>query len=282
MNWLTVLFVSAATIVIVMIARLVHQLFLKTRLTDALIQHDNAAVGMSVAGYIFGVLLVIIAVLSGPGHEDIITDFILVTTYGISGIVYMALAGKYGLSFCLNPSVNTSAHTGNTAAGITVGAGYVATGLIVSGVFSGEGEGDILASLFFLFLGQITLFGCTFLYRYLTKYNDIQEIANGNTAAALSYAGLMIAVGLIIGDAVTGEFIGYSEGIEDFSKGVLAVLILYPIRQILVQSILLGGRISFYGGRLDDEISTEKNIAAGVIEAATYIAAALFATQVVS
>ncbi len=282
MNWLTVLFVSAATIVIVVIARLVHQMFLKTRLTDALIQHDNAALGMSVAGYIFGVLLVIIAVLTGPGHDDILTDFILVTMYGISGIVYMALAGIFGLSFCLNPSVNTSVRSGNTAAGITVGAGYVATGLIVSGVFSGEGEGDILAAILFLILGQITLFGCTLLYRYLTRYDDIQEIVNGNTAAALSYAGLMIAVGLIIGDALTGEFIGYREGIEDFSIGVLAVFVLYPIRQILVQSILLGGRISFYGGRLDDEISTEKNIAAGVIEAATYIAAALFATQVVS
>ncbi|MFN8358452.1 MAG: DUF350 domain-containing protein [Candidatus Kapaibacterium sp.] len=279
MNWLTLLFVSAATIVIVMIARLVHQMFLKTRLTEVLIQHDNAALGMSVAGYIFGVLLIIISVLTGPGHDDILTDFILVTTYGISGILYMALAGKFGLSFCLNPSVNASAQAGNIASGITVGSGYIATGLIVSGVFSGEGEGNILASLVFLVLGQITLYGCTFLYRFLTTYDDIQEITTGNAAAALSYAGLMIAVGLIVGDALTGEFTSYQEGIQDFSIGVLAVLILYPIRQILVQSILLGGRISLYGGRLDEEISAQKNIAAGVIEAVTYISAALYATH---
>ncbi len=281
MNWLTLCFVSVVTIVMLVIARLVHQLFLKTRLTDVLIQHDNAALGMSVSGYILGVLLVIISVLKGPGHEDILTDFILVTTYGISGIFYMALASKFGMSFCLNSSINSAALSGNTAAGITSGAGFVATGMIVSGVFSGEGEGSILASIFFLLLGQITLFGCTYLFRYLTKYNDVKEIEQGNIAAALSYAGLIIAVGMIVGNALTGTFVGYMEGIQDFSMGVLAVLVIYPIRQILVQSILLGGRVSFYGGRLDEEISTEKNIAAGVIEAVTYLAAALFATQIV-
>jgi hypothetical protein len=61
---------------------------------------------------------------------------------------------------------------------------------------------------------------------------------------------------------------------------MLLTLSFYPVRQIVVQMLLLGGGFSLHNGRLDHEIATDGNVGAGVIEAIGYLATALVITRI--
>jgi hypothetical protein len=51
-----------------------------------------------------------------------------------------------------------------------------------------------------------------------------------------------------------------------------------PVRQLVVQGLMLGGPVRWRGTLLDHEIATDKNIAAGLLEATAYLSTALFIT----
>jgi hypothetical protein len=61
---------------------------------------------------------------------------------------------------------------------------------------------------------------------------------------------------------------------------LLVALALYPVRQVIVQMLFLGGGLSFRNGRLDREIAQDQNVGAGLLEAVGYLAAALVVTRI--
>jgi uncharacterized membrane protein YjfL (UPF0719 family) len=281
MQWQPILFISIATVILLVVARVINQFVMSIHLTEALVHKDNPAVGIQIAGYIFGAFLIIGSVLTGNGTGKVLTDAILVSVYGVSGIIILALVSSSSLNLLLSSNAGEAIRKGNVAAGITAAGSFVATAGVIAACVAGDAEGgNALTSIIFLVLGQFSLLLITYLFRFLTAYDDVQEILNGNIPAALSYAGLMIAVGLIIGHATAGDFIDYSKSFLDFSKAIIAVVALYPIRQFLVQGLLLGCGFSLYGGELDNEISRDRNINAGIIEAVSYIGAALLIVSV--
>jgi uncharacterized membrane protein YjfL (UPF0719 family) len=281
MNWQNIIFVSVATIVLLAIARVVNQLIMRTSMTDSLIQRDNPAVGIEIAGYLLGVILIITSILSGPGHENLWSNVLWVGIYGIGGILLLTLVTVPSIQIILSADAMTSIKNGNVAAGIVVAGSYIGTAAVISGSFAGEGTGNIVSAIIFYAVGQISFLVITFIFRLLTAYDDSKEVMNGNVPAALSYAGNMISVGLIVGNAVLGNFLDYQTSLISFGKALLVVLALYPIRQWVVQGIFLGGGFKIYGGRLDMEISKDRNLNAGLLEATTYIATAILVTRLV-
>jgi uncharacterized membrane protein YjfL (UPF0719 family) len=275
MVWQTILFVCTATIILLIVARFVNQLVMKTSMTDALINKDNPAFGVQVGGYLFGVILIITAVLSGPGHKDIMIDVMWVLIYGIAGIILLAIIALWATRIILSAKCLESIRQGNIAAAIAMAGAFIGTGAVISATVTGESTGTWIPTVVFFVAGIIAFFVITYLYRLLTSYDDVKEILDKNVPAAMSYAGMMIAVGLIVGNAIKGNFISYEASFKDFGYALIVVVALYPVRQWIVQGLLLGGGFSLYGGRLDSEISKDRNINAGVIEATTYIATAL-------
>ena len=280
MEWQVVLFIAGAVVVLLIIARLANQFLMHERMTDALTQRDNPGIGVALAGYLFGVIMIITDVLSGPGHADWVKDAMWVGIYGVGGILFLIFVSTIELRWILSKDALKSCREGNTAAGIAIAGSYIATSQVIAATVSGEGSGGtfVTAIVFFL-VGQITLLLVTVLFRVLTSYKDTEEILKGNVAAALSYAGVMIAVSIIVSNSIRGDFTDYETSLKDFGFAMIGVVALYPIRQFLVQGILLGAGFKLYGGALDDEISRDKNVSAGVIEAMTYIAAAILATR---
>jgi hypothetical protein len=61
---------------------------------------------------------------------------------------------------------------------------------------------------------------------------------------------------------------------------LLAVFVLYPVRQIIVQMLMLGGGFSLRHGRLDREVAEDQNAGAGLLEAVGYVATALLITRI--
>jgi uncharacterized membrane protein YjfL (UPF0719 family) len=285
MNWQasaeSVLFVGAAAVILLVVARFVNQILMNVRLTESLVHKENPAMGVQVSGYVFGMLLIIASVLTGEGSGSLFADARDVALYGVTGILLLALSSSLLLRVFVSGGALDSVREGNVAVGVVSAGTYIAVAIITAACVSGEARGGNFATaLVFMLAGFIALLSITFLFRRLTAYDDAHEILSGNLAASLSYAGLIIAIGIIVGNAVKGDFVDYVTSFTGFGKTLLAVVALYPIRQFLVQGLLLGTGFHLYGGGLDAEISRDKNINAGVIEAASYIGAALLLASV--
>jgi uncharacterized membrane protein YjfL (UPF0719 family) len=113
------------------------------------------------------------------------------------------------------------------------------------------------------------------LYRALTTYDDAEQVEGENLAAAISYGGISIAVAAIVARALEGEFAGWIPSLTGFGMLVATALGLYPIRQFVVQGLLLGGKPSLRGGDLDEAVGRDRNVAAASLEAASYLGTAL-------
>ncbi len=280
MDWQSICFIIATTVVLLAIARYANQFLMQRVMSDELTKSDNAALGVAMAGYLFGVMLIIADVLSGEGHGDWLKDTLSVAGYGIFGIVFLLFVGAFEMRLILSSRTLEQVRSGNLAAGIALTGSFISTSQIIAATVCGEGSGgNVMTAIVFFVIGQISLLLITYVYRFLTDYDDAAEIMNGNNAAALSYAGMMIAVAIVVAQAIRGDFTDYVSSLMDYSAALIVVLAFYPVRQIFIQGILLGGGFKFYGGRLDEEIGKDKNIGAGFIEAATYISTALLAVR---
>lgn len=280
MDAATIGFVVIAVVVLLIIARLAYRLVLGQSMTRALIDHDNQAAAVALAGFLLGVIQVIIPILSGPGHS-FWADMRGVALYGIGGIIAMTAAGLIFEQYSVRTGVKLREEVAknNLAAGIVDGAIHFASGQIVAGALTGDG-GAIMPTVVFWVAGFVALILLTQVFRLLTGYNDSRMINEGNVAAALGSAGLIISIGMMVGYAVSGTFTGYAEGFRSFGLMLLVVFFLYPVRQIIVQTILLGGGFSLWKGRLDAEIADDRNVGAGLLEAVGYLATALVVTNI--
>ncbi|MGH9802262.1 MAG: DUF350 domain-containing protein [Blastocatellia bacterium] len=279
MDATTIGFVVLAVIVLLIIARVVFRLVLGQSVTDTLINRDNKAAAVSLCGFLLGVINVVIPILSGPSHS-FWGDVKGVLAYGVGGIVAMAVASLIFEQYSRATGVplREQIAAGNLAAGIVDGAIHLASSQIVAGALSGDG-GSIVPTVVFWLAGIAALIVLTHIFRMLTAYDDSDLIKNGNVAAALGCAGLVVAIGMMVGSAVSGSFTGYADSFRQFGMALLIVLILYPVRQIIVQMLFLGAGFSFKGGRLDREIVEDKNVGAGLLEAVGYLATALIVTR---
>jgi uncharacterized membrane protein YjfL (UPF0719 family) len=279
MDATTIGFVGLAVIVLLIIARVVFQIALGQSVTDTLINRDNKAAAVSLCGFLLGVINVVIPILSGPSHS-FWADVKGVLAYGVGGIVAMAVASMIFEQYSRATGVplREQIGAGNLAAGIVDGAIHLASSQIVAGALTGDG-GSIVPTVVFWLAGVAALVVLTHVFRMLTAYDDADLIKNGNVAAALGCAGLIVAIGMMVGSAVSGSFTGYADSFRQFGVALLVVLILYPVRQIIVQMLFLGAGFSFKGGRLDHEIAEDRNVGAGLLEAVGYLATALIVTR---
>jgi uncharacterized membrane protein YjfL (UPF0719 family) len=274
-----VVFIVVAALVLLALARWILQWMYGRPLRILLTEHDNPAVGVAVVGYLFGALWTI-KVLLGTPSQGFWRDVAGVLLYGALGLVLLTVVAMVSCRLFLGSHVREQLDAHNVAAAIVVAAVYVATSLTYSGALDGEGGGFWVLVLFFV-LGQLALLGITYAFRWLTGYNDVQEIAAGNVAAALALAGLLVAVGVVVGRAAAGTFTGFLSSFGGFVIAVLGVVVFYPVRQLVVQSLILGGPIRWHGTLLDSEIAQDRNIAAGLLEAVGYLTTALFVTYMI-
>ena len=65
-----------------------------------------------------------------------------------------------------------------------------------------------------------------------------------------------------------------------FLLALLIVVVFYPVRQVVVQGLILGGALRWRAILLDREIAQDRNVAAGLLEGVAYLATALFLAYV--
>jgi len=266
---------GAATTLIMLILFLAGKRSLATDLTKG-----NSAQRLLAVGQVSAIFLVAAnAVKSSVKGMDIGHDAMWVGAFGVVGVVLIAITGEIGVRLLLSSRLPQEIQRGNLAAGLAGGAHYIATGIITSHAMSGNDVKTLGISVVFFVLGQVTLHVFVSLFRALTTYDDAEQIAGENIAAAMSYAGAAIAVAIIIARATEGDFTGWGSSIRGYLGVLAGGLALYPVRQIFVQMLLLRAPLKLRGGPLDQGIAVDRSEGIGALEAVTYVATALSITR---
>jgi len=206
---------------------------------------------------------------------DMMRDALVALVFGVAGLVLIQVVGHAASRLLLRGRLRSELDRGNVAAGIAAGSHYVAIGLFASRAVAGSDLHGLGLSVAFFAIAQVTHMTFLMLFRALTVYDDSEQIEGDNVAAAISYAGVTIAIALVIGRALEGDFEGWKVSLKGFGLLALWVLALYPIRQVIVQGLLLGKQPCLRGGAFDDAIVQERNVGMAAMEAGTYVAAAL-------
>ena len=239
-------------------------------LRTELIEKDNLAVALAVAGYYLGLVIVLSGVVSGPASFSLLDDLIGLAIFGLLGIVLL------NVSAWLNDKVVFSkfaiereiVEDRNVGVGILEGANYVAVGLITAGAMSGEG--GLASGLAFWIAGLVALIVAGILYDRITSYDLHDEIEKNNIAVATAFAGVLIGFGNVIRLAGEGDFVSWNESLTGFGYYTLVGLVLLPFIRLFADKVLLPG------ARLSDELVQEQpNLGAGVIEGVSYLAASM-------
>ncbi len=242
--------------------------------TDELTERDNPAFGAAFTGYLAGVGIALTGAF--PSQQTLFKDALLTMTYsGVLAILLMRVSIWVNNTFVLS---RFSGHDEilrdhNMGAGIAVGGSSIGTGLVLAAIMTGESENYLLGIrdiLIYWAVGQTLFIGGAHLFFRVAGY-DVQGILekNNNTAAGISLAGFLIALGVFVWSVsrnASGNIL------PEVGTTVLLALIggaVLLMSRVLTEKLILP-RINFA-----KEISTDENKAAGLVSAACSIVTAL-------
>ena len=235
-----------------------------------LLEKDNLALAVTVAGYYLGLVVVLGGVVSGPASISLLDDVAGLVIYGGLAIVLLNLSAWVNdrLVFSKFDNEREIVEDRNVGVGILEGANYVAVGLITAGAMSGEG--GMASGLVFWVTGLAALVVAGVLYDRITPYDLHDRIEGNNVAVAVAFAGVLVGFGNVIRLAGEGDFVSWNESMAEFGYYLVVGLVLLPFVRLFADKVLLPG------ARLTDELVQEQpNLGAGVIEGVTYLAASI-------
>ncbi len=257
---LTVLAFIGVYGVLFLAAKALKDVLTSYSLVEELGHKDNFAVGISLGGYFLATAFIFAGVVSGPSR-GLGQDIVEVLGYSLLGLIFLN-ATRWCIDkfvfheFCNNTEIVEDQNCGMAA---VRGGAYVATGLIAAGSLHGEGGGILTACVFFV-LGQISLFVFTRIYDFTTPYHLQNQVRENNTAAGIAFGGTLMALGIVLGKAVSGNFIGWAENLIIFAELAVTGIVILQISRILMDKLILRGH------DLNKEISEDRNMAAGFLE----------------
>lgn len=245
-------------------------------LRDELVKKDNFALALSVFGYYLGLIIALGGTLSGES-AGWISDLFDIFYYGIVSIILLNISAVINDKIILRKFDNEKEiiTDHNAGTGIVEGAHHIATGLIIYGAMSGQG--DLITGLAFWLLGQLVLIVAGLLYNAITPFDIHQEIERDNVAVGVAFAGVIIAIGNLIRVGSSGDFISWPENLGTFFGFVAFGLVLLPIIRFVADKVLLPGET------LTHELVQQErpNVGAAAIEAFAYIGASFLIGWVV-
>ena len=185
--------------------------------------------------------------------------------------------GTAGIKVLLRSRLPEEIARGNVAAGVAAGAHFAATGFIVAECFYGDDLPALGISIVFFAIGQAALLLFVVLFRTLTLYADDQEIQGENVAAAVSYAGAMLAIALIVGMRPKATSKAGARR-STRTSCPLSVFVLFAGLGIVVFVVAFALVVRLAPLDLWKEIARERNVGVSAVEAVSYLAAAILLT----
>jgi len=258
--WISSFSLLFVYIVLFTLAKWINHLTLPYHLNKQLTEEDNPAVAVSLVGYFVGVTVIYIGAVDGEGY-GLLLDMMLVSAYSLGGILCLNLSRWINDKLILSKFSVTKEiiEDRNAGTGIVQAASYIASGLVIAGAVHGEGGGAVSALVFYV-VGQVILIVFAWIYEKVTPYSFHDEIEKDNLAAGLGFSGGMIAIGIIIMKATSGDFESYADHFSTLAFDIALILVYIVFVRYFFDKVIIPG------ADLSDEISQDKNIGAGLME----------------
>lgn len=231
-------------------------------------ERHNVALGLRRGGMYLAIAIVMGAALSNGSH-GFVQELLALAKNGAIILGFLLIAQVVNDRFIVPGLDNDQAvASGNTAVGLTELGSYVATGLIAHGSFSGEGGGWLTAAAFFG-LGQLALLAVFWLQELLLPGSFVHEVKNGNNAAGLMVAGVLMSLGIILQASVTGPFLSWVSSLRSFALYAAGGIVLLLLLQEVFNRFLLPRT------RLAAQVESQANLAATTVAVCGQIGIAL-------
>lgn len=247
-------------VVVFVIGRWVDHAITSYAIDEQITEADNPALAISLSGYYLGIAIIFIGTALGPS-QGLEMDLVLMGGYSLGGILLLLLSRLINDRFILRDfsTQEELIEDQNMGTGIVLFAGYVASALIVAGSLHGQGGGPHTALAFYA-IGQVALVAFTWLYDLVTPYDLHQEIEEDNFAAGIGFGGALVAIGIIIMRAVSGDFVGWAADLQYLGLNILIVFV------YLLGVRLFFDRLVLANADLQHEIVRDRNVGAGLLE----------------
>lgn len=238
--------------------------------TSELSEKDNAAFGISLAGTVLALTIMITGVMSGENSDSLAQEMILLASYGTLGIILMAVS-RFVFDRISMPkfSVKDAVLKGNVTVGIIDAGNTVASAIIIRAVMVWIETDEIQGFIYLLvgyLLSQIVMV-CASHYRKVLfrKYHDKsmdEYLEQGNVAIAWRFIGFKIGVALAITAASSlVPYAGnYIQIIVTWISVAIIMMVLVAVLAVVIDKILLI-RIN-----TREEVDNQGNVAIGIIQ----------------
>jgi len=249
--------------------------------THEISSKDNQAFGISLAGAMIAVSMMLIGVISGDAGYSLVNEALTVILFGLIGIVLMWLTriAFDRLSFP-GLSIHEQIMKGNIAASIIDACNMIATAIIIKGAMSWV-DGNISMAIIAVvvsFVASQVIMALATLYRVKVferrhKGRRLHSaIEDNNIALALRFSAYRIGIAIAVSAAFTAVEYDAEAFTNVFIVWFAIALALFILLTLIAVVIRLG---VLHRVNIAEEVGEQANIAVGAIEGSIYIVVGL-------
>ncbi|MGQ0526937.1 MAG: DUF350 domain-containing protein [Alphaproteobacteria bacterium] len=245
--------------------------------TDELLRKDNAAFGISVAGILFAITILLSGTVYGDPQDDMFDSAIRIALFGIVGIFLMGVT-RFIFDKIAFPAISLHDEIvkGNVAVSIADTGNVIAAALIIRAVMvwiTDNSLEGLLALLVGYAISQFILTIATFLRqkgfeRRHPGRSIQQELKDNNIALALAFAGRKIGTAFAI--TVASQIVIYE--IYNLVPILMAWFVVSVIVMVILKIVFtIAERIILFRVDTAHEIINQRNVAVGALQAVIYL-----------
>lgn len=278
----------AIAIILLGAMRFISGLSAQVNSTDELAKEDNFAFGISVAGSVAALGIVLTGAISGENADSYLMEIIGMASYGIFGLILIKIGRIFHDRFALNQIDKTAQiKARNITIGIVDASGAIATAIIIRAVLlwvHGLDIGTFAAITAGFVVSQAMLILVTRIKeRQYAKNNQNDCLQNafaeGQIALAIRYAGQVISTALAV--TAASHFLTYSP--DTLLANLVGWFIFGVIMTILVALLTnIAKRLVLMGINLVEEVDQQHNVGVASVEMAISISIALILTALMA
>lgn len=256
--------------------------------TEELSQKDNFAFGISLAGSIAALGIVLTGAITGETASSFLMEVIGMLAYGLYGLILIKVGRVIHDKIALQQIDKTALiKEQNLTIGLVDAAGAIATAIIIRAVllwvdgldlntFIAITSGFVVAQAMLVLVTRIK----EMQYAKNNQKDSLQEaLQNGQLALAVRYSGQVISTALAV--TAASHFLTYSP--ETLVMNLLGWLVFGIVMTILVSILTsIAKRIVLIGINLVEEVDQQHNVGVASIEMAISISIAFILTALMA
>lgn len=224
-----------------------------------LLSAKNPAAAVAAGGYFLAVILS----LGGPiswASGSFAQGALGALGFGLFGVLLLnASMWAADKTYLKGLGLDRRIKEGSLGAGLVRAAHEASLGLVILGASWGDAGGAIIMSGFWL-LGQVLLGAAVKIYFKAAKLDLAAELDKDNTAAAFSAAGIIVGLGLIAWEAVSGSFLGWG-------RSILESTVYYAVGAAGIAGFRAAADLALLPGATFRAEVLKGNLAVGVLDA---------------